>query len=197
MEQRYLLLTLDIFKHPKFRTSRQIIFPECIQFVHGLRELKHGSVFGTIDRDFSDMKFLGSEMFLTPFIGESLVYRTVMFSFIDLTKQFTVETIAYGFNKNSHILDVHGRNPQFDVIAICSKKIELCYLYEDELFQRYVRAKSKMRLSEELMTFNFNLPGDVTLNMQNIADRAKEEMDKVDEMIKGETTMGYIIIDRS
>lgn len=196
-EQKYMLLPIELFNAPIFSKSRMIKMPECVQFVTGLRELKHGSVFGTIDRDFSDMKFLGSEMFLTPFVGDSLVYRTVMFSFIDLTKQFTIETIAYGYNKNTKCLDIHGRNPKFDVVAIVEKKIDACYLYEDELYQRYVRAKAKMRLAEQLQVFNFNLPGDVTLNIQNLGDKAKDEMEKVEAMLKGENNMNFIIIDRN
>lgn len=197
VEPRYILLPQDLFNTPQFNKSPEIKFPDCVQFVSGLREIKHGSIFGTIDRDFSDMKFLGSETFLTPFVGDSLVYRTVMFSFIDLTKQFTIETISYHYNKNTKIMYDLGRKPKFDAVAIVDKKIDACYLYDDELFQRYVRAKAKMRLAEQLQMFNFTLPGDVTLNMQNLADKAEKEMENVEKMMAGENTLNYMIIDRS
>ena len=63
---------------------RQIQLPDCVQFVVDLKEAKGSSIFATIDRDFAEQKFIGSEIYLTPFIGESIMYRTVIFSFLDI-----------------------------------------------------------------------------------------------------------------
>mgnify|MGYP003341143010 CR=1 FL=1 len=104
IEPRYLLLPKDVFTNALFKKERAIQMPDCVQFVHQVREAKGGSMFGTIDRDFADNKFIGSEIFLTPFIGESLMYRTVLFSFLDISKNFTIDTLAYDYNKNTRKL---------------------------------------------------------------------------------------------
>ena len=83
IESQYLLLPPELFDSPSFKKKRQIILPDCVQFVVDFKEAKGGSIFATIDRDFAEQKFIGSEIYLTPFIGESIMYRTVIFSFLD------------------------------------------------------------------------------------------------------------------
>ena len=158
IEPRYLLLPLTIFSNPLFKKERAIQMPDCIQFVHQVKEAKGGSMFGTMDTDFSDNKFIGSEIFLTPFIGESLMYRTVLFSFLDIAKNFTIDTLAYDYNKNTRKLTVLGRTPSAPVVAQVAKKIAQEDLYKDEIFQRYVRAKAKIRLGDLLTAFDYTLP---------------------------------------
>ena len=86
VEPRYLLLPTELFQTQQFKTYRTIQMPDCVQFVTDLKEAKGASIFATIDRDFSEQKFIGSEVYLTPFIGESIMYRTIIFSFLDLTR---------------------------------------------------------------------------------------------------------------
>jgi len=170
--------------------------PDCVKFVDMCKEIKNGSVFGTIDRDFSEQKFVGSEIFLTPFMGESLVYRTVMFSFLDLTKGFVIDTIAIDHNKNNNTVFFKGRNPKTDVIMGVHKAIDDEYLYEDELFQRYVRAKGKVRMGELITSFGFKLPGGIEINYRIMVEKAEVEMTKVEEQMKSENTPDFMLLDR-
>lgn len=194
VESRYLLLPMELFTNPTFRKFRQIQLPDCVQFVVDFKEAKGGSMFATIDRDFSEQKFIGSEIYLTPFIGESIMYRTVIFSFLDLTKSLMIDTIAYDYNKNTKLLGVVGRTPKTAAVLKVWKKIEKDKLFEDELFQRYVRAHAKVRLAHMLQTFNYTLPGDITLNYQSIVATAEKEMEKVETMMKGENTPDWIYL---
>ena len=162
-----------------------------------MREPRGASIFGSIDRDFSENKFVGSEIFLTPFIGESIMYRTILFSFLDLTKGFVLDTFAYNYNRNTRDLIVLGRNPIANgAVLEVAKKIELEDLYNDELFQRYVRAKAKLRLGELLTSFDYNLPGGVKVNYNNLVTRAEAEMTAVMEMMKGENTSDWMFLIR-
>ena len=154
VESRYLLLPHELFTNPIFKKFRQIQLPECVHFVVDFKEARGVSMVGTIDRDFGEQKFIGSEIYLTPFVGESLVYRTVLFSFLDLTKSFMIDSIAYDYNKNTKMLGVLGRTPPANSVLRVYKKLEPDKLYEDEVFQRYVRAHSKVRLAHMLQTFN-------------------------------------------
>ena len=196
VESRYLLLPLELFKNPTFKKFRQIQLPDCVQFVVDFKEAKGGSMFGTIDRDFADQKFIGSEIFLTPFIGESIMYRTVMFSFLDLTKAMVLDTIAYDYNKNSKLLGVLGRTPATAAVVRVFKKLDYDKLFEDEMFQRYVRAHAKVRLSHMLQSFDYTLPGGVKVNYQNIVTVAEKEMEEVKTMMKGENTPDWMYLTR-
>jgi hypothetical protein len=194
VESRYLLLPLELFKTPQFNKTRQILLPDCIQFVIDFKEAKGGSIFATIDRDFAEQKFIGSEIYLTPFIGESIMYRTVIFSFLDLTRGMLLDSIAYDYNKNTKQLGVVGRTPQTAAVARVYKKLEQDKLFEDEVFQRYVRAHAKVRLAHMLQTFNYTLPGDVTVNYQNIVTTAEKEMAAVETMMKTENTADWMYL---
>jgi len=194
VESKYLLLPKAMFKTDEFKNGRQILMPDCVQFMVELKEAKGGSIFASIDRDFSEGKFMGSEVFLTPFMGESIMYRTIMFSFLDLTKGMILDTIAYDYNKNTKLLGVVGRTPKVDAVAKVFKKIQIDKLYDDELFQRHVRARAKVRLAHMLQTFNYQLPGDVTINYQSMVTTAEKEMEDVATMIKGENTTDWMFL---
>jgi hypothetical protein len=194
VESQYLLLPQELFNTAQFKKARQIQLPDCVQFVVDFKEAKGGSLFSTLDRDFAEQKFIGSEIYLTPFIGESIMYRTVMFSFLDITKAMYLDTIAYDYNKNSKLLGVIGRTPKTAAVLRVLKKLEQHQLFQDELFQRYVRAHAKVRLSHMLQTFNYTLPGGVTVNYQNIVAVAEKEMEDVKTMMKNENTTDWIFL---
>jgi hypothetical protein len=196
VESRYLLLPLELFQNATFKKFRQIQLPDCVQFVVDFKEAKGGSIFGTIDRDFAEQKFIGSELFLTPFIGESIMYRTVMFSFLDITKAMVLDTIAYDYNKNSKLLGVVGRTPKTNAVIKVFKKLDQDKLFEDEMFQRYVRAHAKVRLAHMLQSFDYTLPGGVKVNYQNIVTVAEKEMEDVKAMMKGENTPDWFYLTR-
>jgi hypothetical protein len=196
VEPQYILLPTALFGDPAFKANRQITLPDCVQAVIEFKETRGNSILGTIDRDFGEQKFIGSEVYLTPFIGESIMYRTTIFSFLDLTKAFVLDTVSYDFNKNSKKLTVVGRSPKVDAVIKVLKKLDKEYLYKDELFQRYVRAHSKVRLAQMLQTFNYTLPGEITLNYQTITQAATAEMTEVTTMMAKENTPDWLFLTR-
>lgn len=193
IEPRYLVIPKEMFRDKNFRKYRQIRLPDCIRFVDQLQEIKGGNLFGTIDKDFTRQKFIGSEIFLTPFMGESLMYRSIAFSFLDLTEGFILQTIAYDYNKNSKLLSITGRDPSLNVVATCHKTLEPENLYEDELFQRYIRAKCKHRVGRLMKIYDFKLPGNIELNESVLIAEAKEEIQEIKDQIWGENTPDFMI----
>lgn len=198
VETRYLLIPQEVFSAELFKKTRSIQLPDCVAFVHDVREPNGtASMFGTMDADFADNKFIGSEVFLTPFIGESIMYRAVIFSFLDLVKGFTIDTFAYEYNKNTRQLVIKGRTPRGrGMVVQIAKKIEANDLYEDEVFQRYVRAKAKLRLGDLLTTFDYNLPGGIKPNYTNLVTKAENELNQVLEMMKTENTPDFLYLAR-
>ena len=71
VEPQYLALPPALFEDPAFKANRQIVLPDCVQAVIDFKEARGNSILGTIDRDFGEQKFIGAEVYLTPFIGES------------------------------------------------------------------------------------------------------------------------------
>jgi len=197
VQNYYLLIPVAVTTNQLFLKNRAIKLPECVQFVHQIREANGaGSMFGTMDLDFADNKFIGSEIFLTPFIGESIMYRTLIFSFLDLAKGFTIDTLAFNHNKNTHEIVIMGRTPNYDMVLEVAKKIDQEYLFEDELFQRYIRAKCRQKLVELLTTFDYSLPGGIKINMTAITTRADNELTEIKEMMKGENTPDFMFLER-
>lgn len=212
VERRIIILGRSIFSNPNFRATRQIKLPDNIVTVFDVRETNGVGISGNPDRDFGDSKLLGSELLLSPFVGDNLVYRTVMYSYFDLARAYLLETFAFNWNKNSKKLTILGRDPNranvggyqaggmnggypggVDVAIQCFVKIIEDDLYDDELFVRYCIGKSKEALGNMLSVFDYNLPGGVKVNAQNIISQGKEEVQEVMQMINDENSPSYFL----
>jgi hypothetical protein len=125
------------------------------------------------------------------------MYRTIIFSFLDLVKGFTIDTFAYNYNKNSRKLTILGRTPRGNGMVVqIAKKLDAEDLYNDEVFQRYVRAKAKLRLGDLLTTFDYNLPGGIKPNYTNLVTKAEAELAQVMDMMKTENTADFLYFAR-
>lgn len=208
VEDRMFILDNQIFQHPQFRQTRQIKLPDSIITVYDVREVGGNGISGNPDRDFGDSKLLGSELMLSPFVGDNLVYRTVMYSYFDLAKAYLLDTFAFRWNKNSKKLTIQGRDPSRsgsgqlaqgfgtggkNVAVRCWVAINDDDLFDDELFVRYCIAKSKIALANMLSVFNYNLPGGVQINTADIRATGESELQEVVDMINGENTPSYLL----
>ena len=204
VEEKYIVLKSGIFNSQQFKQTRAIQMPECVVTIYDVREVAGSGLSGTPDRDFGDSKLLGSELMLSPFVGDNLVYRTVLYSFFDLAKAYLLETYAFGWNKNTKMLTFLGRDPgssninglvgdNTDVVVKACIAIPDENLYSDELFVRYVLAKAKINISRLLGTFGYTLPGGITINPGAISAVGTQEMEEVMKMINDENTPSYFL----
>jgi hypothetical protein len=210
VEERVFVLANNIFQHKEFKRTRQIKLPDSIIGVFDVRELGGYGISGNPDRDFGDSKLLGSDLLLSPFVGDNLVYRTVMYSYFDLAKAYLLNTFAFKYNKNTKFLTILGRDPNrsgkgqgqlaqgfgvggTDVSVRCHVAILDEYLYDDELFVRYCIAKCKIALANMLSVFTYNLPGGVQINAADIRSTGEAELQEVMDMINGENTPSYFL----
>jgi hypothetical protein len=175
-----------------------------------VRETNGNGISGNPDKDFGDSKLIGSELLLSPFTGDNLVYRTVMYSYFDLAKAYLLPTYAFSWNKNTKKLTILGRDPSpaknssspqsnagynltQAVVVSCYVAIEDYELYNDELFIRYCFAKAKQSLVKVLSAFDYNLPGGVRVNTSTLSQEASNELQEVMTMINGENTPSYFL----
>lgn len=193
VEDRFILIPEGIFQHESFKTKREIILPDCVMSVYDMREVTGLGLVGQPERDFSDSKLLGAEIFLSPFQGDNLVYRTAMYSYFDLARAYLLETIAYSFNKNTKRITVMGRNPFRSAVIRTMVKIPEENLYDDELFVRYCLAMAKINLGRTLSIFNYNLPGGVQINFDGIKQDGKEELEKILAQIDSENSPSWFM----
>jgi hypothetical protein len=217
VEERIFVLGKGIFAHPEFRATRQLTLPDSIITVYEVRDVGGSGIGGSPDKDFGDSKLLGSELLLSPFIGDNLVYRTVMYSYFDLARAYLLATYAFKWNKNSKRLTILGRDPSrsglgnsgsansnlangfasgnggYDISVRCFVAIGDEYLFNDELFVRYVIGKSKSALGKMLGTFTYNLPGGVTVNSSELVSTGDAEVQEVMDMINGENSPSYFL----
>ena len=193
VEQRFLVIPREIFQNPAFKKDRMIQLPDCFVSVYDLREMAQGGFLGNPDRDFADSKLLGAEIFLSPFQGDNLVYRTAMYSYFDLARAFLLETVAFKWNFNTKRISVLGRDSFKDLAARVMTKIPEESLYDDELFVRYCLAKAKINLGRTLQIFNYNLPGGVTINFEGIKADGLAEMEAIMTQIDSESTPDWFI----
>lgn len=210
VEKRYFVLGGAFFQTPQFRNTRQVQLPDKIVTVFDVRETNGNGISGNPDKDFGDSKLIGSELLLSPFTGDNLVYRTVMYSYFDLARAYLLPTYAFSWNKNTKKLTILGRDPVRGnnssspqsnagynltqaVVVSCFVAIEDYELFSDELFIRYCRAQAKNSLVKLLSAFDYNLPGGVRVNTQALSSEAQAEMAEVMAMINGENSVSYFL----
>jgi len=209
VEDKIFILGKELFANPSFRATRQIQLPSCVRTVYDVREVGGSGLIGTPDKDFGDSKLLGSELMLSPFSGDNLVYRTVLYSFFDLAKAYLLETFAFTYNKNTKRLTINGRDPNRTKTTMgessttmydgkdvaCRAYIDIPEesLYDDELFVRYVLAEAKINIGRLLGTFEYNRPGGVRINYNNIQSLGTAEKTEILQMIKDENTPSWFL----
>jgi hypothetical protein len=162
--------------------------------VFEVKEITGAGMLGTIDGDFADNKLIASEIYLSPFTGDSLVYRTAQYQFFDLAKAFFLDLIRFDFNRRTKQLKITGRDPRRDVFIQTYVGIPEDKLFEDYYFTRMVTAKSKLSMARQLSFFDFNLMGGIRINVADLRAEAQEEILKIETAIKDEDTPDYFLV---
>lgn len=147
--------------------------------------------FSAGDPDFGIDKFIYSDVYGAGLGSENLMYYVINSKFIDNARQVLQQQISYNYNRNTHKMRFMGQLPENDVVLEIYSKIPDCDLFQDEIFIRYVIAKAKVQLSRILGTFNYNLPGNITINYDLIRSEGQEELQQIIEEIKNDEGVDY------
>lgn len=194
VETQYYIMRVSEFKKPEWYRTRTVMMPDCVVSVFEVKEITGAGLIGTVDKDFSDNKLIASEIYLSPFTGDSLVFRTAQYQFFDLTRAFFLEWIRYDYNRRTKKCKILGRDPSRDVFFNTYVKIPDDMLYEDYYFMRFVTAKSKIALGRMLSFFDYNLMGGIKVNAADIKAEGEQEVEKIETEIKDQDSADYFSV---
>ncbi len=149
------------------------------------------SSFSAGDADFSIDKFIYSDTYGAGIGAENLMYYVINEKFMDNARQMLQAQISFSYNRLTNKFRFQGELPKGACIFQIYAKIPDCNLFEDEAFYRYCVGQAKVQLARILGTFQFNLPGNITINYDLISSEGREDIDRVVEEIKGDEGVDY------
>lgn len=202
-EERYYLIPKGVFDSNAFKCDRTLILPKCILTVHGVHPVNDGFSNNTFDGtlDTSVNKFFFRDVFFSDTgianSSESLMHYVISNYWMDMVMHVSSSPISFDYNANSNKLVILGKTPVNSIVVQLYKEVPIEYLMNDELFYRYVVAQCKKQLARILGTFNFNLPGGITINYDMLRDEGSEEITKIEEEVKGEYGSDFFFMSRN
>ncbi len=147
--------------------------------------------FSAGDPDFAIDKFIYSDAFGAGLGSENLMYYVINEKFLDNARQVLQAQISYTYNRLTHKFRFQGQLPDNAVIFQVFTTIPDCDLFKEEAFIRYCIAQAKIQLARIMGTFNYNLPGNITINYDLIMSEGQDELASIVEEIKGDEGVDY------
>ncbi len=148
--------------------------------------------FSAGDVDFSLDKFIYSDVYGAGIGSEDLMYYVINSKFIDVARQVLQAQISYNYNRLTKKFRFMGELPKRGACVFqVYNTIPDCDLFQDEAFIRYCCGMAKIQLARIVGTFQFNLPGNITINYDLISSEGREEVDAIVEEIKGDEGVDY------
>ena len=125
--------------------------------------------------------------------ADNTMYYICTEAFLDISRQIFQNMISFRYNRLTNNLRFLGELPKSDVILDVLVRVPDCDLYNDDLFRRYVIADCKVQLGRILGSYNYNMPGNITINVDSIADDGKTEKEQVIQELKDMSGAWYIM----
>jgi hypothetical protein len=110
---------------------------------------------------------------------------------VDTFNQTLNSPLTYDYNIFSHQLVILGDLKWQDVLIACYKRCTIQALYNNHYFFRYVVCLVMRALNRIYGTFEFKLPGGVTINYSTFKDEADEEIQEIKEWVNEHNGVGY------
>lgn len=111
----------------------------------------------------------------------------------NLMKTLFSKGIRFDYNPFSHTINFLGEVIT-DIVLATLVRVPLHALYNDIRFRQYVVAKACMKLKRILNTFDFQYPGEVKINFDELESMGKEVIEKIEEQISSESSAADIIL---
>lgn len=202
VEERYYCLPRDQFR--KCGPNLLVKLPEQIISVFGVYKLTDSFNYGVMG-DFSLERMILNNNNMASGIGGSItnVFNSGFgYNAVDLTaslyeistfKSLFQAPLTYNYNAYSNELVILGDLGNSDLCLQVFKRCKIQDLYKNYQFFRYCVCLGKRALSTIYGTFEFKLPGGISINYSKFSDDANTEIDKIEEWIARNRTPDYFI----
>lgn len=192
---KWYVLSNKYYSTPEFKSTRTFQMPECVLGIKTIIEMTSGQrVFGIHDPDLQFDRLMAADLYLTPLSSDQITYRTIQWSFWDMSKAFNLKDVQFSFNMNTHRISILGRDLQESLFVTTIDKIPDEEFYEDPLVIKWMIAKSKISLARILGTFSYNLLGNVTINHAEIRSEGQEELTELKEKIASDNVSDWFMM---
>lgn len=125
--------------------------------------------------------------------ADNTMYYICTEAFLDMSRQIFQNMISFRYNRLTNNLRFLGELPKSDVILDVLVRVPDCDLYNDDLFRRYVIADCKVQLSRILGAFSYQLPGNISVNVEAIANEGSTEKEQILQELKDMSGSWYIM----
>jgi hypothetical protein len=202
-ERMYIIPNKEICRGNSFNKIVQL--PNQIQSVFGVYKAQDDMRYGTLG-DFSLERMMMSSYSMfggvgsigggfggaAGFTGYSITDVVTALYEGDTFRQTLTAPITFNYNFHSHKLVLLGNLGKTDLVIACMKRCRIQELYENYYFFRLVVCFVKRALSTIYGTFEFRLPGGVTINYSEFRDQADTEIDEIKEWCNENRSADYI-----
>ena len=125
--------------------------------------------------------------------ADNTMYYICTEAFLDMSRQIFQNMISFKYNRLTNNLRFLGELPKSDVILDVLVRVPDCDLYNDDLFRRYVIADCKVQLSRILGAFSYQMPGNISVNVEAIANEGATEKENIIQELKDMSGAWYIL----
>ena len=125
--------------------------------------------------------------------ADNTMYYICTEAFLDISRQIFQNMISFKYNRLTNNLRFLGELPKSDVILDVLVRVPDCDLYNDDLFRRYVIADCKIQLSRILNSFSYQMPGNINVNVEAIANEGSTEKEQIIQELKDMSGAWYIL----
>lgn len=200
VEERYFCLPNSEFK--KCGANNIAKLPQQVVSVFGVYKTTDNWSYGALG-DFSLERMIMNQSALASGIGGQLtdVFGSgTGYNLTDVTAAlYEVSTykamfdvpLTFNYNQYSNDLIILGALGSSDLMLQCFVRCKIQDLYKNYNFFRYCVCLGMRSMATIMGTFEFKLPGGVTINVSQFADRANEEMQQIDEWINKNHSADY------
>lgn len=202
VEERYFCLPNRNFN--RCGPNKTVKLPSQIVSVFGVYKINDSFNYGALG-DFSLERMIVSNTMTTMGVGGAIndVYGSgAGYSLADITAAlYEVSTfkamfdtpLTFNYNEFSNDLVILGDLGYSDLVLQCFMRLKLQDLYKNYYFFRYVVGLALKSMATILGTFDFKLPGGVTINYSRFHDMGEQEIERVVEWINRNHACDYFI----
>ena len=202
VQKIYYLIRKEAFYTEEFTRYHYVNVPCEIQSVSYLYEVTDTSLYqlGINQPNLSVNLGVTNQPYLSSYvttIGELGMYKTILDSMSDMMDQMNKYTLKYSFNylqNRLHILT----NVEHHVIMESYANIPAQFLYQEEMFIKYVTAYAKVQLGNLVGRYDFTLPGGFKIQATDLISQGQAEIKEVEQAAKDEggATSFFIMVKR-